>query len=591
MSTVVLGAVLFQKGVKMSGSKVYSRKNGTRVYVHSQMACFRDSCSMGRPTSYKSWTDSRMTKAMEAVSNGSSVRKAAVDYCAPRSTLHDRIYGKVIHGTKSGPRKYLTSLEEEQLVSHLRNCSSIGYGKSRKDTLALVQAAVNKKGFNTQVSPSWLKSFAARHPELTLKTGESISKARQTGASKENLESYFDLLEQTLHDNDLLHRPCQIFNTDETGVPLDPKPLKVYGTVSQKNFYSVSTGNKSQITVLACVSAGGLCLSSMIIYNRKGLGDGMDDGTIPGTLFAFSPKGWMDTELFENWFFHHFLVYAPPVRPLLHLLDGHSSHYSPTFVSKAAEEKIIVFCLPPNTTHRTQPLDKGAFSPLKLCWREDCHNFFSNNPGKVINHYNFGYIFSRAWRKAMTPSNIMAGFKITGVYPVNRYAILPREKDQVSLCERTGLKFIPFYTPTRSRRILLPSHVNYDDSLVESSLSEDNDNKFSSLLEPNDDSHPFTAEEEVKFRKRLEEGYDIATDSRYNLWLKSLPCDVLPPQTTIAPFLTVPEVKYPSTMHKASGRIITGMEYRKALMEKEEKKKVEAERKALRREERERKKL
>ena len=185
----------------------------------------------------------------------------------------------------------------------------------------------------------------------------------------------------------MLHRPCQIFNTDETGVPLDPKPLKVYGTDSQ-NFYSVSTGNKSQITVLPCVSAGGLCLPPMIIYNRKGLGDGMDDGTIPGTLFAFSPKGRMDTELFENWFFHRFLVYAPPVRPLL-LLDGHSSHYSPTFVNKAAEEKIIVFCLPPNTTHHTQPLDKRAFSPLKLCWREECHNFFSNNPGKVINHYNF----------------------------------------------------------------------------------------------------------------------------------------------------------------------------------------------------------
>ena len=83
---------------------------------------------------------------------------------------------------------------------------------------------------------------------------------------------------------------------------------------------------------------------------------------------------------------------------------------------------------------------------------------------------------------------------------------------------RTGLKFIPFYTPTRSR-ILLPSHVNYDDSLVESSLSEDNDNNFSFPSEPNDDSHPFTAEEEAKFRKQLEEGYDIATDLRCNLWL------------------------------------------------------------------------
>ena len=196
-----------------------------------------------------------------------------------------------------------------------------------------------------------MKSFTKRHQDVTLKVGESISRARQIGASIENLESYFDILEQTLNDNDLMHHPCQIFNADETGVPLDAKPLKVLGTTSQKNFYSVSSGNKKQITVLACVSAGGISLPPMIIFNRKGLGEGMDDGTIPGTLFAFSPNGWIDTELFEDWFFHHFLVYAPPVRPLLLMLDGHSSHYSPSFISKAAEEKIIVFCLPPNSTH------------------------------------------------------------------------------------------------------------------------------------------------------------------------------------------------------------------------------------------------
>jgi hypothetical protein len=107
-------------------------------------------------------------------------------------------------------------------------------------------------------------------------------------------------LEKTLYDNDLIDRPCQIFHTDETGMPLDPKPLKVYGAVSQKNFYSVTTGNKGQLTALACVSAGGYCIPPMLIFNRKGLGEGMDDGAIPGTLFAFSPNGWIDTELFEN---------------------------------------------------------------------------------------------------------------------------------------------------------------------------------------------------------------------------------------------------------------------------------------------------
>lgn len=93
---------------------------------------------LGRPQSYKLWTDDRMTKALMAVAEGSSVRRAAEEYGVPRSTLHDRVNGRVIHGSKSGPRKYLTSLEEEQLVAHLKNCASIGYGKSRKETSKLL---------------------------------------------------------------------------------------------------------------------------------------------------------------------------------------------------------------------------------------------------------------------------------------------------------------------------------------------------------------------------------------------------------------------------------------------------------------------
>ena len=92
-----------------------------------------------------------------------------------------------------------------------------------------------------------LKSFTNRHPELTLKSGEAISHAREIGASKENLESYFDLLETTLYDNDLINRPCQIFNTDGTGMPLDPKPLKVYGAVSQKNFFLLPLETKDKL--------------------------------------------------------------------------------------------------------------------------------------------------------------------------------------------------------------------------------------------------------------------------------------------------------------------------------------------------------
>ena len=127
----------------------------------------------------------------------------------------------------------------------------------------------------------------------------------------------------------------------------------------------------------------------MVIYDRKYLEPEMTTGKVPGTFYGLSENGWMNVELFEEWFKHHFLVHAPPARPLLLLLDGHTSHYNPTMLRVAAEEQIIIFCLPPYTMHLLQPLDNGAFAFLKGHWSNECQDFYAQNPGKVLCRRNF----------------------------------------------------------------------------------------------------------------------------------------------------------------------------------------------------------
>ena len=134
------------------------------------------------------------------------------------------------------------------------------------------------------------------------------------------------------------------------------------------------------------------------------------DGEIPGSVYGFSSNGWIDQELFEKWFSHHFLRYAPAIRPLLLIMDGHSSHYHPYAIHKAAEEEVILFALPPNTTRVAEPLDKGCFGPLKTKWGEVCHKYMINNPGNVVNRYCFSRLLHEAWA-AMSASNIIAGFQ------------------------------------------------------------------------------------------------------------------------------------------------------------------------------------
>ena len=125
---------------------------------------------------------------------------------------------------------------------------------------------------------------------------------------------------------------------------LDPKPPKVVTSIGAKHATCITTGNKTQITVVACCSAGGRALPPMVIFDRLNLKPQWTMGEVPGTVYGLSPKGWIDSELFDLWFNHVFLPYAEPLRPLLLIVDGHSTHYTPS-VRKAAEEEVIIFCL------------------------------------------------------------------------------------------------------------------------------------------------------------------------------------------------------------------------------------------------------
>ena len=285
-----------------------------------------------------------------------------------------------------------------------------------------------------------------------------------------------NLLEMTLEDNDLIDRPAHIFNMDETGVPLDPKAPFIVAGRGQRHPSYLSGGSKSQITVLSCCNAAGYTIPPFVIFDRKALKPELTLGEVPGTMYGLSSSGWVDSELFHLWFENHFLTYPPSAWPLLLIMDGHSSHYNPNTIHMAAERGVVIFCLPPNTTHKTQPLDKGCFSPLKAHWKVECNAYLKSHPGKVVTHFQFSELFKRAWVKGMTMTNVIQGFKVTGIYPFNPHALIP--KPTVSPVSRfhnlgadSGLKFIPLFSPApdryRKSTSVIANHRSTDLSLIE----------------------------------------------------------------------------------------------------------------------------
>ena len=190
--------------------------------------------------------------------------------------------------------------------------------------------AVDKGKKNTpEVSHGWFQRFLQRQPHLLYRKGDPTANVRMNCLNSEVITDHFSLLKDVLTENGLLNSPGRIYNVDETGIALDGHAPKVVAKRGQKKVRYRTSGNKSQITVIACVSASGQCIPPFVIFDVERLNMEWRKDEVVGTTYGLSTKSRVDSELFRSWLVEHFLIHAVGVQPILLLLDGHSSHYQP----------------------------------------------------------------------------------------------------------------------------------------------------------------------------------------------------------------------------------------------------------------------
>ena len=298
-------------------------------------------------------------------------------------------------------------------------------------------------------------------------------------------------------------------------MPLDHHPPKIVTTRGQKKVRCRTSGNRSQITVIACVSAVGQVIPPFVIFDSKSLNQQWTKGEVVGTRYGLSSSGWVDTELFKAWLKDHLLKYAVGIRPLLLVLDGHSTHYQPELIKYAKSNDVILMCLPPHSTHESQPLDASVFKPLKQNWNAACSKFMQQNPGKVITKYNFSPLLNEVWNKTMVPKVITAGFKRCGIYPFDPDVIdygVPANDDSSSKPSNSNSnQQAPLDAVTSCQTSLnaVTSHLPIF-AVTSQQLP----------LGAVDSQHQTTSEQEQLFQKRYEEQYDFP-DPVYRQWLKA----------------------------------------------------------------------
>jgi len=86
----------------------------------------------------------------------------------------------------------------------------------------------------------------------------------------------------------------------------------------------------------------------------------------------------------------------------------------------AKRNGIALLTFPPHCSRKLQPLDRSVYGTLKKFYNTACDSWMLENPGKPMTIYDMAGRVGRAFPLAMTHTNILAGFRVSGNYPFNR---------------------------------------------------------------------------------------------------------------------------------------------------------------------------
>jgi len=387
-----------------------------------------------RTSSRQNWDEAAMASAVEAVNKGDmGIKNASRVFNVPKTTLRRRVRGK--NKRVSGSRKdlggrapVLSEEAEQDLVAYIIQMEEMFFGLTMEDVRRLAYQLAERNGMlppndsRDSFGQDWLKGFLKRHPEITPRTPEATSAARARGFNREIVRQFFDMYETVIDKYQFL--PQNIYNVDETGITtVQGNAGKVLAMKGRRQVGCLTSGERGQlVTVVVCMNVTGSFIPPLFIFPRQRMKAELMDGSPPGSICVCHPSGWMQMDIFGQWF-EHFLTTsgASKLNPVLLILDGHSTHVrNLSVINKARDRGVVIVCLPPHCSHKIQPLDVSFMKPLSTYYNTEVTKWLRSHPGRTVSVFQIAQLLTPAFQKAATAQTAANGFRKTGLWPVNR---------------------------------------------------------------------------------------------------------------------------------------------------------------------------
>ncbi|KAM4060322.1 DDE superfamily endonuclease [Hirsutella rhossiliensis] len=324
-------------------------------------------------------------------------------YNIDKSTLWRRFKGKTAsnHDANSYSRQKLTSAQEEILIGHVNKLT------------------------DRELGVNWVSRFRKRHHDrlssLYLRT---IDHQRKAADNSRHFQNFFNLVR-------LLLSSFQGYTADNTRSNALREKIEKYNIIVPREalrrgkLVGASQDGNRELFVPP----------PALIYKGESK-DFQDtwledfDHSSEVAFFASTENGWSCDALGLHWlqriFDCHTKQKAGRAYRLL-ILDGHNSHINLKFIDYADRNRILIAVLPSHSTHRLQPLDVGLFSALSTYYAQGSDQLMSIGWGLIrLTKRNFWPLFRDAWNQAFTAKNIEAGWRATGIHPLDPGKVLSK---------------------------------------------------------------------------------------------------------------------------------------------------------------------
>eukprot|EP00794_Sanderia_malayensis_P012695 gene12695-13997_t len=389
------------------------------------------------------WTSQDMVSAMLLVKQGMSITKAAQSLNIPRTTLRDRVTGKVKNVIKIGPQG-TPGHNEKSLASYYKMMSKQGYGKTKEMILDMASKLLLISGMDQLSIEAWWLSFCSRHNQPLFDTDDVFGSTSKQQVNNVTLNDCYQQLLDTFtsnkYDLNFLERPEMIYSCNENNFHFDRINDLINGGVkigrSSQGSENLSCSEKSparlqtqpsfemnqigsqafqddSCSVITCVNAMGNSIPPMFIHK-------MDNHAVQlNSQFEKQASTRFDQDFFLTWFNDIFLKNLPRSSgPCVLIFDGDNCYVTKDLLVSAAMKDVIMFCIPASLSHALQPLDLSIDGVFHELWR----SFLVQNASEKgnVSHANFSQLFLSAWKKIVTKSVVAERFRVLGIYPFFR---------------------------------------------------------------------------------------------------------------------------------------------------------------------------